>query len=154
MADKPTTAAGYKGERLGLVRATCLYVATKLGDLMDDLVVVGGLVPSLLVDQENRAEGVDAHVGTMDLDVGLTVALLDEGRYRELTERLRRAGFSQDTTAEGGRGRAAVGGSCAPGRGSRPRRRRNASSWSRWRACRIRPPERRTRRGGFSTSVE
>jgi hypothetical protein len=27
------------------VRATCLYVATKLGDLMDELVVVGGLVP-------------------------------------------------------------------------------------------------------------
>jgi hypothetical protein len=101
VAEKPTTAAGYKGEYLGLVRATCLYVATKLGDLMDDLVVVGGLVPSLLIDQENRGEGVDAHVGTMDLDVGLTVALLDEGRYRELTERLRRAGFSQDTTAEG-----------------------------------------------------
>ena len=101
MAEKPTTADGYKSEHVTLVRATCLYVATKLGDLMDDLVVVGGLAPSLLVDQESLAEGADPHVGTMDLDVGLTVALLDEGRYRTLTERLRRAGFTQDENEEG-----------------------------------------------------
>ena len=31
MPDKPTTAAGYKSEQVELVRATCLYVATKLG---------------------------------------------------------------------------------------------------------------------------
>ncbi|MCA9560235.1 MAG: hypothetical protein KC583_16920 [Myxococcales bacterium] len=98
MADKPTTAAGYTSEHVALVRATCLYVATKLGDLMDDLVVVGGLAPSLLVAQD---DSVEAHVGTMDLDVGLTVALLDEGRYQALTERLRRAGFSQDENEDG-----------------------------------------------------
>lgn len=98
MADKPTTAAGYTSEHVALVRATCLYVATKLGDLMDDLVVVGGLAPSLLVVQDGP---VEAHVGTMDLDVGLTVALLDEGRYQALTERLRRAGFSQDENEDG-----------------------------------------------------
>ena len=98
MADKPTTAAGYTSEHVALVRATCLYVATKLGDLMDDLVVVGGLAPSLLVAQDGP---VEAHVGTMDLDLGLTVALLDEGRYQALTERLRRAGFSLDENEDG-----------------------------------------------------
>jgi hypothetical protein len=101
MPEKPTTAGGYHSEQSDLVRATCLYVATKLGDLMDDLVVVGGLVPSLLVHQEGLAEGADPHVGTMDLDVGLSVALLDQGRYRTITERLRRAGFSQDVNEEG-----------------------------------------------------
>jgi hypothetical protein len=101
MADKPTTAAGYKSEQVELVRATCLYVATKLGDLMDDLVVIGGLVPSLLIDQSNLPAETDAHVGTMDLDVGLTLALLDDKRYRTLTERLRRAGFEQDVNDEG-----------------------------------------------------
>ena len=40
MADKPTTAAGYKSEQLELVRATCLYLATKLGDLMDERVLI------------------------------------------------------------------------------------------------------------------
>ncbi|MDX2022551.1 MAG: hypothetical protein SF187_20105 [Deltaproteobacteria bacterium] len=96
MADKPKRASEYKGEQVELVRATCLYVATKLGDMMQDLVIVGGLVPSLIIDQENLAEGVEPHAGTMDLDVGLQVALLHEGRYRQLTERLRDAGFEMD----------------------------------------------------------
>jgi len=101
MAEKPATAAGYRGEHIARVRATCLYVATKLGDLMDELVVVGGLVPSLLIDQATLPEGTDSHVGTMDLDVGLAVALLDQGRYRMITERLRQAGFEQDVNEEG-----------------------------------------------------
>lgn len=101
MADKPTTAAAYAPEQVALVRATCLYLATKLGDLMDDLVIIGGLVPSLLINQEGLPEGEEAHVGTMDLDVGLTVALLDEGRYTAFTERLRRAGFSPDENEDG-----------------------------------------------------
>lgn len=101
MTKKPTTSAGYEGKHTELVRATCLYVATKLGDVLDALVVIGGLVPSLLIEQDDLSEGVDAHVGTMDLDVGLTIALLEEGRYRTLTERLRHAGFEQDATEQG-----------------------------------------------------
>ena len=83
------------------MRATCLYVATKLGDLMDNLVIVGGLVPSLIVDHSALPDNVDAHVGTMDLDVGLQLVLLDDERYRELTARLRDAGFSTDTNEAG-----------------------------------------------------
>jgi hypothetical protein len=101
MADKPKHASEYPIEQVGLVRATCLYVATRLGDLMDDLVIVGGLVPSLIVDQAALPENVEAHVGTMDLDVGLQLALFDEGRYRQLTERLRDAGFAMDTNEAG-----------------------------------------------------
>ena len=41
MADKPKHASEYTIEQVDLVRATCLYVATRLGDLMDDLVIVG-----------------------------------------------------------------------------------------------------------------
>ena len=54
MPDKPTTADGYRSEQVGLVRGTCLYVATKLGDIMDELVVIGGLVPSLLIEQNDE----------------------------------------------------------------------------------------------------
>ena len=96
---KPKTAAGYDSAQVERVRATCLYVATKLGDLLDDLVVVGGLVPTLLIDQE-RPE-IEKHVGTLDLDVGMTLAILDGGRYEELTARLRAAGFSPDENERG-----------------------------------------------------
>jgi len=101
MPDKPTTASGYQPEQVRRVRATCLYFATKFGDLMDDLVVVGGLVPSLLIDQGNLPESVRPHVGTMDLDVGLTFAVITEQRYVEITERLRRAGFKPDVNEQG-----------------------------------------------------
>lgn len=101
MADKPKRASEYKSEQVAMVRAMCLYVATKLGDMMDDLLVVGGLVPSLIIDQEHLGEDVNPHVGTMDLDVGLQVALLNEGRYRQLAERLRDAGFEMDVNDAG-----------------------------------------------------
>ena len=101
MAEKPRRASEYKSEQVGLVRSTCLYVATKLGDLMEEVVVVGGLVPSLLIDQVALPEGSPAHVGTMDLNIGLKLALLGEGRYRTLAERLRDAGFMQDHTEDG-----------------------------------------------------
>lgn len=98
MTEKPTTAAGYEDGQTGFVRATCLYVATKLGDMMDDLVVVGGLVPSLLIDQGTLPTGSDPHVGTRDLDLGITVDLLNDGRYHTLTERLRHAKFEPDVS--------------------------------------------------------
>jgi hypothetical protein len=100
MTDDLTTASGYSREQVDLVRAACLYAATRLGDIMDELVVIGGLVPSLLIEQDSLPPGTDAHVGTMDLDMGLALALLDNERYRALTERLRRAGFEPDRSAE------------------------------------------------------
>ena len=81
MPEKPSFASEYRKEQVELVRQTCLYVATKLGDLLDELVVVGGLVPSLLISQQSLPEGEDAHVGTMDLDLGLSLALLNTHRY-------------------------------------------------------------------------
>ncbi len=101
MPDKPTTAAGYTDAQVALVRATCLYVATKLGDLMDELVIIGGLVPSLIVDQSNLAEGVERHVGTLDLDIGLSIAVLTEQHYRTVAERLRAAHFKPDENEKG-----------------------------------------------------
>ena len=46
-------------------------MATKFGELLDELVVVGELVPSLLIPEESFPEGEDNHVGTVDLDLGL-----------------------------------------------------------------------------------
>lgn len=101
MADKPTRASGYDAEQTSLVRATCLYVATRLGDLMNDLVIVGGLVPSLIIDQEHLPAGAARHVGTLDLDIGLSVLLLDAERYKTIAERLRSAGFAPDRNERG-----------------------------------------------------
>jgi hypothetical protein len=97
VADKPSRATGYSRDSLELVRSTLLFLATKLGDLNDEIVLVGGLVPSLLIDQTGR----EAHVGTRDVDLGLALAILDEERYRELAKRLRDAGLEPDVTEDG-----------------------------------------------------
>ena len=94
MTTKPPTGGGYDRSQSAFVRDTCLYLATKLGDLVPEIVVVGGLAPHLLVDQHSLPPGSDAHVGTMDLDMGLALALLDQRRYRALGVRLRDAGFT------------------------------------------------------------
>ncbi len=103
MLSKPSTSDGYGIEQLGLVHQTCLYMATKLGDLLDEIVVVGGLAPYLLVDQENLPLGLEPHVGTMDLDMGLALAILNHERYRELGRRLRDAGFEPEVNEQGNR---------------------------------------------------
>ncbi|HEX7478484.1 MAG TPA: hypothetical protein VF331_11800 [Polyangiales bacterium] len=75
MSDKPKRASEYKSEQVELVRATCLYVATKLGDLMDELVVVGGLVGPRRVAEfivGGRDEAIQADV------VGFASQLLDK----------------------------------------------------------------------------
>ena len=67
MPEKPSRAAEYSKEQVQLVKDTCLYVATILRDYMEQTVVVGGLVPSILIDQKNLPDGADSHVGTTDL---------------------------------------------------------------------------------------
>ena len=101
MTSKPSGGGGYGTEQLGFVRTTCLHMATKLGDLLDEVVVVGGLVPYLLVDQQHLPPGLDTHVGTMDLDMGLALAILNRERYRDLGDRLRVAGFEPDVNEQG-----------------------------------------------------
>lgn len=100
-ADKPKFAQGYAPTAVGRVHTVLLFIASKLGDLMDDIVVVGGLVPYLLVDQA-ELPGSRRHVGTMDLDLGLSLAVLDDERYREISSRLRSEGFRPEEKMDGG----------------------------------------------------
>lgn len=103
MTAKPQTASGYSREESAQVKSACLTIAAILGDLMDEICIVGGLVPSMICDTEIDPAGAaeDAHCGTNDLDVGLSVALLDNERYREVSTRLRGRGFAPDEK-EGG----------------------------------------------------
>ena len=101
MAFKPETGDGYGSQDLAHVREVCLYLATKLGDLLDDIAVVGGLAPSLLVDQDALCPGMDPHAGTRDLDLALALPILSTERYQALRDRLQGAGFAPDVNREG-----------------------------------------------------
>lgn len=100
--DSPRTAAGYLPEWVANTRSACLYVATILGDLLtEDMIVVGGLVPGLLIPEDSLPKGVPAHPGTLDLDLGLKLAVLDGARYAEIAKRLREGGFEIDKNPSG-----------------------------------------------------
>ena len=101
MASKPATGDGYGSEDLALVRQMCLYLATKLGDLLEDVAVVGGLAPSLLVKQDALSPDMDPHAGTRDLDLALALQILSTERYQALRDRLQGAGFAPDVNREG-----------------------------------------------------
>jgi len=101
MTSKPPTANFYTLKQVDLVQRACLTLATYLGSYLDDVVVVGGLVPSLLMPADRLKEGQEAHVGTIDLDLGLSLALLEESRYIELVSQLKKAGFAPDVTKKG-----------------------------------------------------
>ena len=101
---KPSRASGYDQERAELIRRACLYIATILGDLMEDRVVVaGGFVPYLLIPQDHLPAGAMGHIGTEDLDLALSLALLESEEYHEVAERLRSARFEPDVNHHGNR---------------------------------------------------
>lgn len=101
--EKPRDRSGYRPEETLQVESACLSVAVTLGALMDDLCIVGGLVPSLIIDRALEEEGGDneTHPGTNDLDVGLAIALLDNQQYAEISRRLRQEGFRPDENEKG-----------------------------------------------------
>lgn len=96
MKPKPSTASDYNPHQLDLVHSVCLYISTIIGDYIDDLVIVGGLVPNLIIPQAPPPEDVEAHVGTQDLDIGFSLGVFNSDRYQEIAERLRGGGFIPD----------------------------------------------------------
>jgi len=100
---KPRHRSGYSREETELVETICLTVIGTLGAYLDDLCVVGGLVPTLLIDRRLEPEETeeDRHPGTNDFDVGLSIALLDDKRYAEVSARLRAEGFGPDKNEAG-----------------------------------------------------
>jgi len=101
MRQKPETASGYDSQVVENVKSACLYLATILGDLISDIVVVGGLVPYLMIEQKSKKGIIEKYVGTMDLDLGLSLGLLKKSRYREVSKRLRKANLKPDKNEQG-----------------------------------------------------
>jgi hypothetical protein len=99
--DKPRHRSGYSAAETLQVESACLTVAVTLGAYLDDICIVGGLVPSLLIDRGLDEEDEERHPGTNDLDIGLAIGLLDEKRYAALSTRLRQEGFRPDVNDDG-----------------------------------------------------
>ena len=92
MEDLHRTAADYDDSATLLIESCLLHVATVLGDLMrDSVVVVGGLVPHLLIPQGNLPPGADVHAGTPGVEMAfsdrVSVALTGRTLDNEVAQR-------------------------------------------------------------------
>jgi hypothetical protein len=100
MPPKPRRSAGYPPDAAVRIRQACLRVADVLGDLMSEVVVIGGMVPQLLIEsQESVPE--QAYIGTLDLDLGLSLAVQDRGGHEPIAARLRERGYGPDRNERG-----------------------------------------------------
>ena len=87
---KPKTASGYSAEQTALVERTLVTVWRHIGEYRDHLVLVGGLVPRYLVDKayEREVPFGSGHCGTMDVDLGVSLAVADLKTYESIRDQL------------------------------------------------------------------
>lgn len=100
MRDERMTMSDYTPEAYDRVRQTLLHVATVLGNWMEHVTLIGGAVPSLLIDQNSLSDGIEPHPGTADVDLGLELAILSDEGYATIAQLLRQAGYSPEEKEE------------------------------------------------------
>ena len=87
---EPQTAADYDDRSTQAVKSVLLEIGQILGSYKGRFVVVGGLIPWLLQNDEEMP-----HVGTLDIDLGLDPSALADGEYASLIELLKNHGYRQ-----------------------------------------------------------
>jgi hypothetical protein len=86
------TKRDYEAGEVEAARSVILELARLLGEYRDDMVVVGGWVPALLIPQNN-----EPHVGSLDVDLALNHKTLQDPGYSTIRHLLVGRGYRQDT---------------------------------------------------------
>src|SRR3954470_17952183 len=83
MTPEPSSEADYSPRQTEAARRVLVDVGQVLASFADCLVVVGGWTPDLLLPDAD-----EPHVGSIDVDLALDAAKLNDGRYAELLKLL------------------------------------------------------------------
>lgn len=81
------TQSDYDQRALDACKAVLLELVHLMGEFKDQIVVVGGWVPSFLIPQTK-----DPHIGSMDIDVALDFAHISDESYHTILGVLSRRG--------------------------------------------------------------
>jgi len=87
---EPQSAADYDDRSTEAVKTVLLEMGQILGSYKGKFIVVGGLIPWLLQNDEDMP-----HVGSLDIDIGLDPSALADGEYANLIEALLSQGHRQ-----------------------------------------------------------
>src|SRR5688572_13691496 len=82
----------YTAAAVDAAKSVLIEVTHILGEYRDDIVLVGGWIPELLIPQSQ-----ERHVGSIDVDLALNHNELTEAGYRMIGEILRHHGYVQDS---------------------------------------------------------
>jgi hypothetical protein len=83
----------------GKLRRVLAGIYTALGDVSDNMHLVGGLVPDLLV--KNKLSYLKEYLGTLDIDLAVKFAVSEKSKFRNLYNILRSMGFEKQKTDDG-----------------------------------------------------
>ena len=86
-----TSRRDYGAEAVAAAKSVLVELLQVLGEFRDQIVVVGGWVPGLLL-----ANAREPHIGTLDIDLALDFQRLPEALYATLLRALTSRGYRQD----------------------------------------------------------
>jgi hypothetical protein len=84
------TRTGYSPDEVAAARAVMLELVRLLGEYRDDMVIVGGWVPELLLPPTQTK-----HIGSTDVDLALDHRRITEAGYQTIREHLLRHGYME-----------------------------------------------------------
>jgi predicted nucleotidyltransferase len=85
MPAKPRHLSEYPLANSQLAERVLLEVWSRLGEYREHLVLIGGLAPRYIIPQVNE---IERHAGTMDVDLGIAVAVAQIEAYRSIRSTL------------------------------------------------------------------
>jgi len=89
----------YSPAHLEKLKRVLAEIYTAFGEVSENLFLVGGLVPDLLVT--NKLPYLREYLGTLDIDLAIKFAVPEKDRYGNLYEALRSLGFKKQKTEDG-----------------------------------------------------
>lgn len=104
MAIEKNHIGGYRPQDTARAKSTCLSLAQILGTFMTNYtVIVGGIVPSLLFGDDNPDPVLGPHAGSADVDLTLSLIVLDKERYTNVRDALKARDFAPDVIDSNGK---------------------------------------------------
>src|SRR5208283_1693868 len=90
------TRRDYTAEGVEAARSVLIELVHLLGEYKDDIVLIGGWIPEILLPHLSGP-----HVGSMDVDLALNHLKIREARYKMILDLLKGRGYQQGDPHEG-----------------------------------------------------
>ena len=102
MPDKNTSIQDYNSSFTKKVENALLDIWALLGEYRDDLILIGGLAPRYITAPANTKDySLTTHCGTMDIDFGISIAVANQKKYKDIIDILHENGFNNAVNEKG-----------------------------------------------------